>query len=375
MNRSGEVVWRVRWREGNRNRSRVLGRKADAMAFDAEVRRRARTRELGTLDAGRERLDEFAAEWMRSYAKPTLASRTVKSYADAWDLHVSPRIGGLQLRELTVEAVQRFAAEMESAGVGAATRRRVLMVLSSVLQRGVEWGRIPANPVRLIRKPTAKRQHVVRPLAPMTVERMRRYLLDRKRDRDAVLLCVLAYAGVRPSEALALRFGDVGERTLLVERSLGPDGSLKRTKTGQIRSVRLLAPLREDLVAWRKEQPALELVFPTRRGTAWDEDDWRNWRDRVYARAAAAVGLSGTRPYDLRHSAASLWLHEGRTIVEVATWMGHSGQMALSTYLHVMSELGDERITAEEAIRRAREALVPSSYPRDADQAGEEDVA
>jgi integrase len=83
----------------------------------------------------------------------------------------------------------------------------------------------------------------------MTVERMRRYLLDRKRERDAVLLCVLAYAGVRPSEALALRFGDVAERTLLVERSLGPDGSLKRTKTGQIRSVRLLAPLREDPVA------------------------------------------------------------------------------------------------------------------------------
>ena len=66
---------------------------------------------------------------------------------------------------------------------------------------------------------------------------------------DSVLLCVLAYAGLRPSEALPLRFGDVGERTLLVERSLGPDGALKRTKTGQIRSVRLMAPLREDLVA------------------------------------------------------------------------------------------------------------------------------
>jgi hypothetical protein len=53
-----------------------------------------------------------------------------------------------------------------------------------------------------------------------------------------------------------------------------------------------------------------------------------------------------------------LWLHEGRTIIEVATWMGHSGQIALSTYLHVMSDLGDERVSAEDAIRRAREALV-----------------
>src|SRR5437868_12703651 len=115
---------------------------------------------------------------------------------------------------------------------------------------------------------------------------MRRWLIVRKRECDAVLLCVLAYAGLRPSEALALTFGDVGERTLLVERSLGPDGLLKRTKTGQIRSVRLLAPLREDLVAWRRDKPATELLFPTHRGTAWDEDDWRNWRDRVYAPAA-----------------------------------------------------------------------------------------
>jgi hypothetical protein len=36
---------------------------------------------------------------------------------------------------------------------------------------------------------------------------------------------------------------------LQVELSLGLDGSLKRTKTGKIRSFRLLAPLREDLGA------------------------------------------------------------------------------------------------------------------------------
>jgi integrase len=79
--------------------------------------------------------------------------------------------------------------------------------------------------------------------------------------------------------------------------------------------------------------------------------------------------------HDLRHSAASLWLHEARTIIEVATWMGHSGQMALSTYLHMMSDLGDERISAEDAIRRARAALVPSSYPGEPQNDDEADAA
>jgi hypothetical protein len=41
--RDGSVVWRVRWRQGGRNRSKVLGRKRDAEAFNAELVRRRRT--------------------------------------------------------------------------------------------------------------------------------------------------------------------------------------------------------------------------------------------------------------------------------------------------------------------------------------------
>jgi hypothetical protein len=50
------VVWRVRWRQAGRNRSKVLGRKRDAEAFDAEITRRKRTGELAQLDAGKESL-------------------------------------------------------------------------------------------------------------------------------------------------------------------------------------------------------------------------------------------------------------------------------------------------------------------------------
>jgi len=59
---NGEVVWRVRWREGQRNRSKVLGRKRDADAFDAEVRRRQRTGELRLIDGGKETLNEYVEQ-------------------------------------------------------------------------------------------------------------------------------------------------------------------------------------------------------------------------------------------------------------------------------------------------------------------------
>ncbi len=61
------------------------------------------------------------------------------------------------------------------------------------------------------------------------------------------------------------------------------------------------------------------------------------------------------RPYDMRHSFASLLIAEGRSIVEVGRQAGHSATMALDTYGHVFDELdGAERISAEQAIRKAR---------------------
>ena len=51
-------------------------------------------------------------------------------------------------------------------------------------------------------------------------------------EQDRTLVSVLAYAGLRPGEALGLRWGDVGERTILVERSVAL-GEVKETRRGQ----------------------------------------------------------------------------------------------------------------------------------------------
>jgi integrase len=84
------------------------------------------------------------------------------------------------------------------------------------------------------------------PSRPTTVEAMRRYLLGRGRVGDATLVSVLAYAGLRPGEALGLSWAHVRTNTLLIERAVS-DGVLEATKTGHTRSVRLLGPVREDL--------------------------------------------------------------------------------------------------------------------------------
>ena len=103
---------------------------------------------------------------------------------------------------------------------------------------------------------------------------------------------------------------------------------------------------------------------PTRRpgarppysGRAWTDHDVRNWRRRVWKGAIKACELDpAIVPYDLRHSFASLLIHEKRlSIVEIADQMGHAPTMTSDTYGHVMRELREaEPVSAEDQIRRA----------------------
>jgi integrase len=74
--------------------------------------------------------------------------------------------------------------------------------------------------------------------------------------------------------------------------------------------------------------------------------------------AIKAAGLEHGRPYDLRHSFASLLLHEGRSVIYVARQLGHDARLTLSTYGHVMDEFEDmPRVDAQKAIADARAAL------------------
>jgi integrase len=359
VERTATGTWRVRWREGGRNRAKTCGTKADAKLFEAEITKRRRMGDLASLDSGKQTLQEFAESvWWPQYVRPHLERSTRESYASTWDRHIGPTLGGYPLRELTAPVLSRHFAAMRTRGVGPAAVRRSKAILQSCLSRAVADGLIQGNPAAAIKLPRAERKASVSAIGPTHVEALRASLSQ----RDAALASVLAYVGLRPGEALALRWGDIRERTINVERS-NDDGQIKGTKTGHRRSARLMAPVKADLQAWRLASGRPDdyaHVFPNAIGNRWREHDWRNFRRRTFQPAVRALGLEITRPYDLRHAAASLWLHEGRSVVEVAAWLGHSPAMCLNTYAHVVEDLRDApKLDAEQAIRAAREATYP----------------
>ena len=380
--------WRVRWRENGLQRSREFTRKSDADAWDRDIKRR---RQLGPLAV--EQLTERGStlgEWITERWSPehgaTLEHSTRTRYAEVYGLHIAPWLDDVPIRELSVSRLRAWQAERVAAGVSAGTMKKTRTFLSSVLRHAAESEAIPGNPLALVRAPRAEHTDAVVPLAPATVETIRSALVattrvhvpagtrggrprrayEREgrretgdRMRDAAIVSVLAYAGLRPGEVRALRWDDVRDKTLLVQRSAGADGAAKSTKTRAHRPVRLLAPLAADLRAWRLASGRPDgptPVFPRHDGTAWTKEDWGNWRERQWAEACSTAGLvTVPRPYDLRHSFASLLLAEGRTIHYVAAQLGHSPALTLSTYGHVLAEFAEtDRIDAEAEIAKAR---------------------
>lgn len=358
----GTTAWTVRWfTPAGKKRRKTFDRKRDAEDWLLEVRRRKRLGELALMDAREQSLREYAAEWFEAYSKPHHAASTQKQARSVWRLYLDEPLGDFTLGELCSDpfAIQRWQAAL-AAEKPTPTVLKAMHLLQSMLQRAVEWNRIPTNPARACRKPKQPRTKSATVIAPERVELMRQWLLEQGRVRDATLISVLAYSGLRPGEALALMWSDIGARNIRVTKS-NSNGTIKDTKTGIERTVAIMQPLRDDLerLMAHKGYPSPEApIFGNPSGGLLRSEDWANWRNRVFQPAAREAGLNAARPYDLRHTFVSLLIEEGRSPIYAAAQAGHSPTMCLNTYAHVFAEYIDEHgLPAVERVRTARQAI------------------
>ena len=353
----GKVAFEVLWRAPDgKQRCETFWTRAEALARDREIKDLRKRGRYDAVNAGTESLREAVDRWWSDHVESSVSVNTAKSYATCLDRHLLPRLGDLPIRDIKPAQVVGLQRDLRDDGVGAAISQKTLMVLSGVMRHSQLLGRIPSNPVQPVKIRQATRQRAIRPLSPGLVEQMRSQAIARGWARDAVLLCTLAYAGLRPGEALALRWDCVGHNTLLIEHGRA-DGELKATKTGRVRTVRLVAPLADDLTTWRNSATDRDgLVFPRADGDVFRDADYANWRGRRFEPVASAVGIQGATPYTLRHSFASLLVQAGWNALEISAEMGNSPEVVQRDYSHIFKEFArGERIEPEVVIRQARD--------------------
>jgi Phage integrase, N-terminal SAM-like domain len=191
--------WEVRWREGARRRGRTFDRKGDAQNYMAWLRRRQQLGQAAVPDDVP--LGVFIETYWTLHAKPNLSPATKELYRRVWSKHILPRLGNYGVRELTPKRLTRFRAELERAGVGAATVVKAMTIVQSILSFAVSEELVEYNAAAGVPKPHYKREREPHIFLPPEVEAIRAQL----ELRDRTLVSVLAYSGPRPEEVVPPR--------------------------------------------------------------------------------------------------------------------------------------------------------------------------
>lgn len=295
---------------------------------------------------------------------------TLKDYRRDVERYWLPDLGRRPLAKITAPEIARVIATLAAREgddyLADRTLRRLFAPLAALLATAVEEGVIPQNVARDVKLPSGR-------------DRLRRFDADDQDDGDdpapgkaraltgdqlaAFLLVVdprwrtlfelLAATGLRISEAVALRWGDLrldGDACARVRRAYvrgayGPPKSRHGYRD---------VPLGFDLVRALRERRAgsewpgdKDLVFSSLAGTVMDQG---NLHHRTLKPAAEEAGVSWAAFHAFRHYCASALIADGRNIVQVSRWLGHhSPSFTLDVYAHLMDDGVGEPLDLEGA--------------------------
>lgn len=176
--------------------------------------------------------------------------------------------------------------------------------------------------------------------------------------RDHALLLIAVQTGLRASELVGLKCGDV---------VLG--GGAHVCCMGKGRKERA-TPLRREtaklLEAWiGTDKDENRPLFPSIRGEQLSRDALEHLVRKhclTAARACPSIGSRRVTPHTLRHSTAMDLLHHGVDPAVIALWLGHENVETTQIYIHA-----DMRMK-EKALARVAAPATPSSRFRPDDQ-------
>ena len=202
---SGTVRYRARVKSHGREVSaRVFDRKADAVAWEQDQRRRLRLGEWIDPRRGQVPLSVVAADWMGS--RSSVKRRTRESDEAAWRNYIQPRFGNWPVASITSAEVSSWVGSLIARGLAPSTATRALATLRSILAFAVADARVQHNVAASAQKPTSGRAR--RDGQALTSEELRA-LMEACKGRYRDVVPVLALAGLRWGELAGLQVGDL----------------------------------------------------------------------------------------------------------------------------------------------------------------------
>lgn len=343
----GPTTWLIRVHVGNR---RYVGTTVHGSRKDAEQVLTMKLREQDTSAAilpQRLTVSQFLDRWLASKV-PDVTPKTHQSYSDLLRVHVRPAIGSLRLDKVTPMALQDLITRL-SRSLSPRMVQYTATVMGQAFKCAVQWRLLSHSPAQYLRLPRQERQE----RRILTPDEVRRFFAASVGSPWRPLWVVLLTTGLRPHEALALRWEDVDQTgTIRVARGLrqvSPGhyevGDLK-TK-GSRRLVAVPQEVLDILSEHRKASTRLSpWIFCNREGNPWDITKVR----RAWYGALAAAGLPQVTLYTARHTHLSHLVMATGSLKLAQDRAGHSSiRLTADTYTHLLQ---DTRRESAEAVRK-----------------------
>ena len=311
--------------------------KREADAFLASVRSDIERGSWVDPAAGKVTFREFSTRWLAE--RPQLRPRTRELYEGQLRLHILPTFGDLELGQITPSRVRTWRADLLTAGMpGVSTVSKCYRLVHAVFATAVEDGLVVRNPC-VVKGASAERP-AERPVATIAqVFAIADTIAPEL--RAAVLLAT--FCGLRLGEVRALRqrHVDLLHRTVRVEEQyqeladgtlvLGPPKTDAGVRTIAIPQV-IVPDLEHHLATVKLGDGGLLFSTssggPVRRATLYT----------AWQRATKAVGITGLRFHDLRHTGNTLAAATGASTKELMSRMGHASSRAALIYQHATQD-------------------------------------
>jgi len=298
---------------------------------DGEARRRYRL--IIRSSAPDERTFRAARVSYLDECSHTLRPQSLARY-ESLTKHPDHYFGDAALSAIHGADVVKMTDKLRAAGLASGHVRTIRNLTIAILRHAQERGmlaHVPDVPRMKVGRDDHAPQVEVLDLA--VVEEVIAFMPE----PECHLARLMLWTGLRPGEAIALRETDRDGDVLRVERtsvtSTGGENAPK-TKLGR-RDVDLVTGSREalDAIEWPHGSTYKRL-----------SERWRS-------------GLTKARvpyvpPKTLRHTNASLRLAAGQSVPYVAQQLGHSPEILLSTYAHVIRKLGDTQAALLDSLTR-----------------------
>lgn len=248
---------------------------------------------------------------------------TMKSYFTILNTYWWPEFGRWPVDEVTTPAIKRALARLD---LTSKTKRNLLIVLRGVLAHA----EVNPNPVDAIRHKRDQRPPVER----FTREEQDA-LMARLEGQAAVYFSLLFGCGLRPGEALALRWEDYDGEELHIHKQITRRRVVTSTKTSVARRVYVPKWVRPYLNNHATRFSG-GWMFQTGKGTPHLDTDVFNgaWKRAHGKRPQIRYRI----PYTCRHTRAAELLSMGIDAADAAAQMGHSPEIFLRTYAEFMED-------------------------------------